>query len=180
MSHIFKFGTIASQSISTTTTSWIVTFEDWDGTVLETQIVPHGEDADPHPGNVRQGYIFVGWTDNYTNVTSDRTVTALYVVANVKWSSGGSSPSGPSQCNDHNDLGNIRCDSYQELEWVELETGLGQPPEPAGYTDEEPDVNNYINGDIVYTYSTFFDTWQKLEATNVTYYFACEICVEDL
>jgi len=55
-----------------------VTFVDWDGTVLKTQIVQSGGDATAPEDPVRDEYAFKGWDKGYTNVTADITVTALY------------------------------------------------------------------------------------------------------
>ncbi|MCL2568678.1 MAG: InlB B-repeat-containing protein, partial [Oscillospiraceae bacterium] len=61
---------------------WTVTFLLAGGThtgggALE-QSVPHGEDAAPPTGLTRLNYTFIGWTDVYTNVMSDRTLTAMW------------------------------------------------------------------------------------------------------
>lgn len=60
--------------------SYTVTFKDWNGDVLSIQTVYEGEDAVP-PYPTREGYRFTGWEGgSYTNVTSDRTLTAQYEV----------------------------------------------------------------------------------------------------
>ena len=55
-----------------------VTFVDWDGTTLKTQTVDFGADATPPANPSRANYVFVGWDTDYTGVTEDLTVTALY------------------------------------------------------------------------------------------------------
>lgn len=62
------------------TSEFTVTFEDYDGTVLKTVTVPSGGDATPPDDPVREGYDFDRWDGDYTNVTSDRTITATYAV----------------------------------------------------------------------------------------------------
>ncbi|MBO6062242.1 MAG: InlB B-repeat-containing protein, partial [Clostridia bacterium] len=55
-----------------------VTFVDWDGTVLSTQSVPAGGSATAPENPSREGYTFMGWSCDFTNVTCDITVTATY------------------------------------------------------------------------------------------------------
>ena len=64
---------------------YIVTFKDWDGSVLKTQTVASGGSATPPSNPTRDGYTFSGWSGNYTNVTADVDIIAQY----TKNSSGG-------------------------------------------------------------------------------------------
>ena len=57
-----------------------VTFKDWDGTVLKTQEVQHGGDAEAPADPTRMGYTFTGWDKAFTNVTADLVVTAQYEI----------------------------------------------------------------------------------------------------
>ncbi len=56
----------------------MVTFIEWDGTVIETQVVADGTAAIAPTVHEREGYVFIGWDVDFTNVTSDLTVTAQY------------------------------------------------------------------------------------------------------
>ena len=64
----------AQYSINTYT----VTFKDWDGTVLKTQEVQYGGDAEAPADPTRTGYTFTGWDKEFTNITADLVVTAQY------------------------------------------------------------------------------------------------------
>ena len=60
--------------------SYTVTFKDWDGSVLKTQTVASGGSATPPSNPTRDGYVFTGWSGNYTNVTENRVITAQYTI----------------------------------------------------------------------------------------------------
>lgn len=55
-----------------------VTFVDCDGTVLSAQSVAHGSAAIEPTVPEREGYAFIGWDKDFSNVTEDMTVTAQY------------------------------------------------------------------------------------------------------
>ena len=57
---------------------YIVTFCDWDGAVLKTQIVKQGQDATAPADPTREGYTFAGWDKAFANVQSDLNVCAVY------------------------------------------------------------------------------------------------------
>lgn len=60
------------------TVYYVVRFVDHDGTVLKTQSVEKGQTAKAPAVPARVGYRFIGWDKEFTNVTSDLTVTAQY------------------------------------------------------------------------------------------------------
>ncbi len=55
-----------------------VIFKDHDGIELKTETVEHGSSANAPDDPERAGYTFVGWDTDYTSVTENLTVTALY------------------------------------------------------------------------------------------------------
>ena len=58
--------------------TFTVTFVDYDGTVLKTETVESGMSATAPAEPTREGYTFIGWSESYTNVTSDLIITAQY------------------------------------------------------------------------------------------------------
>ena len=63
-----------------TINTYTVRFFDWDGTPLFEQIVAEGASASAPQVSAREGYDFSGWSADFSNVTSDTTVTALYSI----------------------------------------------------------------------------------------------------
>ena len=59
--------------------TYTVRFYDWDDTLLKTELVNEGEDATPPEDPHRDGYTFVGWDDDYTDIQYDIDIYALYV-----------------------------------------------------------------------------------------------------
>lgn len=71
---------VTAQYIQNTPSStyYTVTFKDWDGAVLGTQQVKKGESATAPADPTREGYTFIGWDKNFSNVQSNLVVTAQY------------------------------------------------------------------------------------------------------
>ena len=57
---------------------YVVTFVDWDGTVLARVAVAAGEAATAPADPVREGYTFIGWDKDFSFVTSNLDVYAQY------------------------------------------------------------------------------------------------------
>lgn len=58
--------------------TYVVTFLDWDGTELKTDVVVTGNAATAPADPTRDGYIFIGWDKDFSVVTADMTITAVY------------------------------------------------------------------------------------------------------
>ena len=58
----------------------LVTFIDWDGTVLSSIKVTPGEAATAPADPTREGYTFIGWDKDFSAVTDNLTVTAQYQI----------------------------------------------------------------------------------------------------
>ena len=59
---------------------YVVTFVDWDGTVLASVGVAAGQAATAPADPTREGYTFIGWDKDFSSVIEDMTVTALYQI----------------------------------------------------------------------------------------------------
>ena len=57
---------------------YTVIFQDWDGTTLKTEQVEQGKSATAPADPIREGYTFIGWNKDFSNVQSNLTVTAQY------------------------------------------------------------------------------------------------------
>ncbi|NSW89292.1 MAG: InlB B-repeat-containing protein, partial [Firmicutes bacterium] len=60
--------------------TYTVTFRNWDGSELKTEAVEHGDSATAPSEPAREGYHFTGWDADFSNITSDLTVTAIFTI----------------------------------------------------------------------------------------------------
>ena len=60
-------------------TKHTVTFKDYDGTIIKTELVDSGESVSPPANPTRAGSIFTGWDKSINNITKDTVITAKYV-----------------------------------------------------------------------------------------------------
>lgn len=70
--------TVVAQYQKNGVESYVVTFLDYDGSVLKTQTVEKGKNAEAPADPVREGYTFTGWDKSFENVQSNLTITAQY------------------------------------------------------------------------------------------------------
>lgn len=66
------------QTISSIIGLCSVTFKDWDGTILKSEQVEEGHAATAPADPTRDGYIFTGWDTDFSNVTANLVITAMY------------------------------------------------------------------------------------------------------
>lgn len=59
--------------------SYNVTFQDFDGTVLKTEMVKAGAAASAPANPKREGYTFAGWNKDFFAIVKDTVITAEYV-----------------------------------------------------------------------------------------------------
>ena len=64
---------------------YTVTFVSWEDQLLEEQTVAKFEDAVPPTPPTREGYHFIRWDGDYTFVTEDRRIRAVYGQDDVYW-----------------------------------------------------------------------------------------------
>ena len=58
--------------------TYVVSFQDYNGNILRTEIVEDGKGASAPAEPSRDGYAFAGWDKTFDKITSDLTVTAQY------------------------------------------------------------------------------------------------------
>jgi len=74
--------------------TYTVTFADGIGNEIAVRTVNHGADATPPDNPSRDTHNFTNWSGDYTNVTSNRTITALWEIKTyaVTWNTNGGTP----------------------------------------------------------------------------------------
>jgi len=63
-----------------TINQYTVTFRNWDGSLLKTELVNYGGSATPPANPSRTGYTFAGWVPAYTNITNNLAVSAAFTI----------------------------------------------------------------------------------------------------
>lgn len=58
--------------------TYTVRFYDWDGTLLSEQQVHYGQAAEAPADPAREGYTFLGWSEDFSAVTLDKYIVAMY------------------------------------------------------------------------------------------------------
>lgn len=58
--------------------TFTVRFYDWDGTLLSEQQVHYGQAAEAPADPAREGYTFLGWSEDFSDVTLDKYIVAMY------------------------------------------------------------------------------------------------------
>jgi uncharacterized repeat protein (TIGR02543 family) len=113
--------------------TYTVTFQDYDTTELKTETVDHGSDATAPTDPTRTGYTFTGWDIAYTNVTSNLTVIAQYIINTYTVTFDGNGSDGGStatQTLDYNTPTNLTINGYTRngytfVGWNTIADGTG-------------------------------------------------------
>lgn len=139
---------------------YTVTFQDYDGTVINTQKVNYNTTANHPEAPMRQGHTFIGWDGNFQNVLSDMIVKATYTInqynvvfidfddtvlneQRVEYLKDAAAPALPSR------------EGYTFIGWDQLFTGVkedliiravyeknGQSSQPSVDMEQNPDMNS--------------------------------------
>ena len=59
---------------------YVVNFVDWDGAIIKTEQVISGGFATVPTDPIREGYTFIGWDKDFSNVIENMTITAIYKI----------------------------------------------------------------------------------------------------
>ena len=121
-----------------------VIFQDIDGTQIDKQTVPDGQDASDPGAPEKEGKAFTGWDTGFTDVRQDLTVTAQY--EDLPSSSSSASDETPSESDKPSESTSAR----------ENESGTS---EPAAENDGEQPVKGGSGGTYAKTGNPFADYW---------------------
>ena len=114
----------------------VVTFKDYDGSVIKVVLVRDWEDVQSPANPTRNWYDFVGWDKDLTNVTDDLEVLAQYSAKSGGYSGWGGSSSKPKEMHNAADdkevkdtsksevKGEQKEESAQPSQWKTLDTNL--------------------------------------------------------
>ena len=70
--------TSASGSDKASVSMYTVFFLDWDGKVLKSTTIEPGVTVEPPKDPSRKGYTFIGWNKEFSNITANTVITAMY------------------------------------------------------------------------------------------------------
>ena len=65
---------------TSTLNKYVITFVDWDGTILKSEEVDYNNAATAPENPTREGYDFIGWDKSFDHITENMTVTATYEI----------------------------------------------------------------------------------------------------
>ena len=149
--------TLYTQETTTTETeSYLVQFLGFDGAVLSVQVVEEGDEAIAPVAPVVPGYQFIGWVEDFSDVTSNLIITSNYQITQVTItfdSQGGS-------------LVNSISLNYGSA--IALTTPLRDGYNFMGwFLGREINSPRIYDGDKVYQNQTLIARWQRMTSTTV-------------
>lgn len=124
-----------------TTEYYTVLFCNYDGSVLKSELVKEGEEATPPTNVTREGYIFNGWDQSYSNIREDRQITAIFVKDSKK-------------TGDNSDITAIGDTKYYRVDFCNFDGSILKSERVAEHESANPPTNVKRDGYI-------FTGWDK-------------------
>ena len=139
------------------TNTYTVSFVDGhDGTAITTARIPYGGNATPPTKPYHDGYTPTSWDGDYTNVTSDRTITINYRpnAYRIAFKSNGGTGSMPNQDMEYGRESALNSNLFTKTGYTFSGWRLGNNNTGTQYSDRQRVVNlTSVEGDVVTMYA---------------------------